>query len=628
MPEGALAPRRASTPKLSAAAHRRADGPRATSLRRASARAHNRAAAPLPKARVRPMIDFRHIRDRKIGQWAMAYLAGAWLLRQLLDLISDSFSLSQSVGRIAIILLSVGFLAVLVVAWYHGEKGAQRVTGIELLMLAGILVIAGVAGGFFGRSGGGGEAGRDPTARAPVVEQGSIAVLPFVNMSGDAGQDYFSDGLTEEILNVLAQLPQLRVASRTSAFAFKGKDVGIDSIGRALRVAHVLEGSVRKSAERIRVTAQLIDADNGFHLWSGNYDSDLRDIFAVQDSISRSIVEVLKLKLAEHDPDAPLAPEQTRDPEAHRLLLQGLAVSRPGTRGALADGAALLRQAIGRDSSFARAHAELAAILVIQSYLRQIPRGPGYEEARTEARRALALDPSSPEANSALAKIADWRDWDWPTAEQYYARALEANPNRARTLSDRAWLLMRLGRKEEAIRLSARAVELDPLSTAMISNLGSMYVYAGQLEQALRTYRDGMALETTDRSIFLPNLTLVLADLGRHNEAVQTGTRAVQTDPEDWFAKACLGYAHARAGARAQAEVILRQLEQRDDTSPYVLAVLNSVLGRKDRAFALLEQAVAARDDFAADVAVEPTLSDLRGDPRLDQLLQKAGLPH
>ena len=574
------------------------------------------------------MIDLRHLRERKLGQWAAAYLAGAWLLLQLLDLVSDSFALSQSVGRIAIILLSVGFLAVLVIAWYHGEKGAQRVGGVELLMLTGILAIAAAAVGFLGRPAPRTAADAPAATARPVVEQSSIAVLPFVNMSAEAAQEYFSDGLTEEILNVLAQLPQLRVASRTSAFAFKGKDVGIDSIGRALRVAHVLEGSVRTAADRVRVTAQLIDAVSGYHLWSDNYDSDLRDIFAVQDSISRAIVTALKLKLTAGAGEAPLAREQTRDPEAHRLLLQGLAVSRPGTREALAEGAALLRRAIARDPRFARARAELAGILVIQSYFRYIPREDGYEAARAEAKRALELDPASAEANSALGKIADWRDWDWASAEQYYARALAANPNRARTLSDRAWLLMRLGRTDEALAQSRRAVELDPLSTGMISNLGSMYVYAGNLERAIQTYRDGMALETSERSIFLPNITLVLADLGRDQEAVNTGLRAVQTDTADWLAAACLGYAYARAGSRREAEAVLRKLEGRDDVSPYYFAMMHAALGRKDRALALLEQAVNERDDFAADIAVDPVLKDLRGDPRLEQILDKAGLPH
>jgi hypothetical protein len=187
------------------------------------------------------MIDADRLRSRKLVQWGVAYLAAAWLILQLVDLLADNFSWPTSATRIATVLLAVGFLAALVIAWYHGEKGAQRVSGVEILMLAGILVIAGAAAAFFARSPHR-SAGEGPPARA-VAEQTSIAVLPFVNMSGKPDQEYFSDGLTEELLNVLAQLPELRVASRTSAFAFKGQEVGIDSIARALRVAHVLEGA-------------------------------------------------------------------------------------------------------------------------------------------------------------------------------------------------------------------------------------------------------------------------------------------------------------------------------------------------------------------------------------------------
>ena len=234
---------------------------------------------------------FARVRARKLFQWAAAYVAGAWLVLQLIDVLTDRLAWPDVIFRAAIVLLAVGFLAALVVAWYHGERGEQRVSGVELGMLAGIFTLAAVSVMYF--------AGTSPTAVAGDVpaadaapHAGSIAVIPFVNMSGDAEQEYFSDGLTEELLNVLAQQQGLRVASRTSSFAFKGSRVPVDSIARALRVAHVLEGSVRRDGEHIRITAQLIKADDGYHVWSQTYDRQLASVFAVQDEISRAIVRM------------------------------------------------------------------------------------------------------------------------------------------------------------------------------------------------------------------------------------------------------------------------------------------------------------------------------------------------
>jgi TolB-like protein/tetratricopeptide (TPR) repeat protein len=569
------------------------------------------------------------LKRRKLVQWALAYLAGAWLLLQLLDILAQPFAWPDLVLQATTVLLAVGFFATLVLAWYHGEKGAQRVTGIELLMLTGILTIAGAALAFVGR----GDSLEPPPAEsaasgvATVAEQGSIAVLPFVNMSSDSEQEYFSDGLTEELLNVLAQLPELRVASRTSAFAFKGKEVGIDSIGRALRVAHVLEGSVRKAGSTVRITAQLIDAVSGYHRWSASYDRDLRDVFAIQDEIARAIVSELRLTLSGRGPDAPLAREETADPEAHALVLRGIAAGRLGTPEGDIESIRLLREAVRRDSAYARARAELSASLFIGAYQRAVPHEEAAREARVEAGRALALDSTLAEAHVSLGLIVSWFDWDWQAAEGHFRRAVHFNPNHGKAHSNLGWLLMRVGRADEAIAEARRAVELDPLSAGARSNLGSMYAYARRAEESVRAYQEALAL-SPESPVMLANIALTYSDLGRHSEALDAAGQARRLATDDGFSLAAYGYAAAGADRPDEAEEVLRELDKVPGASPYLKAMVNAALGRRDEAFTLLEQAVEQRDELAADLGVDPAFDRLRDDPRMARLLQKAGLSY
>ena len=500
-------------------------------------------------------------------------------------------------------------------------------------MLAGILLIAGVAVALVSRSGKtadplaaaivGGPAAPGVLAAAPAPEQGSIAVLPFADMSPANDQEYFSDGLTEELLNVLAQIPELRVAARTSSFSFKGKNLPVDSVGRALKVGHVLEGSVRKAGDQVRITAQLIDAKTGFHMWSETYDRELKDVFAVQDEISKAVAEQLRLKLA---PGEQLAKQETTSPEAHTLLLKGIAAHRQSTRESFAEAERLFRQAVERDPRYAQAHARLSNTLMLRAYNRHVPLEEGYARARAAAERALALDPKQSEAHAVLGRIADTRDWNFAAAEAHFRRALEANPGDARGRSLRAWLLMRLGKPEEAVREARRATELDPLSMAAYNNLGAMYSYAGQPQKAVEAFEAALALAPNAVPI-ASNLALSYSDLNRHADAIRTAERARALDAKDSFTLASLGYVYGRVGKRAEAERALAALRGQPDASPYLIATIYAGLGDRERAFGMLEQAVEKRDDSVPDLGVDPVFNDLRGDPRMQRLLQKIGLP-
>lgn len=582
-----------------------------------------------------PVISIEALKERKLVQWFIAYAAGAWVLLEVLALLGDAFAWPPLMLRWATVFLACGIPFVLVLAWYHGEKGAQRVSGVEIAMLAGILVIAGALlsrVAVDGQAGVAGEASEAPASRdasdilpAAVVvpEQNSIAVLPFVNMSSDPEQEFFSDGITEELLNVLAQLPELRVAARTSSFAFKGDEVGIDSIARALNVRHVLEGSVRKSENRVRITAQLIDADNGFHMWSESYDRDLDDVFAVQDEITQAIVSQLRLRLP--GSNGPLAKVETADAEAHTLLLKALQVARPATGDALEQAGALLEQAIERDPEYARAHATLAFNREAQVYYKYVPSADGLADARSAAERALELDPEEFRAHFMLGTFASEYDWDWAAAERSFARAMEINPSATIVHSLPWFLLMRLGRTEEALASADRAIELDPVSAKILGNAATLYWMAGQPERARQMFEESIQL-FPGSPVQHANFSYLHSQQGRHEDAIRTARKSRDLAPEYSGAVTALAYALARSGDQAGAEVELRTLQEMPQVSPYLLAGVHAAMGRREQVLDLLERAIDERDNLVLDLGWDQVFAEYRDEPRVRAILERIGL--
>ena len=366
-------------------------------------------------------------------QWGVGYLAAAWALLEVLGFLSDAFGWPQGLVRGAAVLFGAGFLAALVIAWYHGERGSQRVTAVEVALVA-VLVLAGAAGAWqaAGSAPGGtdesaaGEAG--PTAGTALPDQGSIAVLPFVDMSPAGDQEYFSDGITEELLNVLAQIDGLRVAARTSSFQFKGKNLDVREVGDRLGVRTILEGSVRKADDQVRITAQLIDATNGFHLWSDAYDRELRNVFAVQDEIAGAIVDALKLQLLAPPVTVAIGPA---DPEAHDAYLLGLHDFHSRSESSLRRAIEHYGRAIELDPSFSAAHAALALTWAVLPYYSPVPPREAFANAEAAARRALEIDARIAQAHTTLAYVRANRDWDLPGAAEIYRQALALNPNLA-----------------------------------------------------------------------------------------------------------------------------------------------------------------------------------------------------
>jgi TolB-like protein/Tfp pilus assembly protein PilF len=439
------------------------------------------------------MAFWQELKRRRVGKVAVAYGAVAWGVTEAASVVLPALYVPEWAMTFIVVFLLVGFPIAMVLAWVFDATpdGIQRTEPLpdvpprnRVLTRAAygaavLIAMAGLAYLLYERG----------LGRAQAADgHSSIAVLPFANLSGDPAQDYFSDGMSEELLNLLARVPGLQVAARTSAFAYKGKNVDIRQVGRELGVETVLEGSVRQAAGEVRITAQLIDAETGFHLWSETYDRKLEDIFAVQDEIAQAIVERLRIQLAPKEQQlAQREQPPTRDVEAYELYLQGQAIWKRRGEDNLRRAIELYQQALARDPAFARAHAALASAYVVL---------PGYSEAEDDeeqflpkaedaARQALAIDPKIGEAHAVLAQINSDRG-NLLDAESGFFFAISLEPNAPTPHHWYSILLNKVGRLDEALEQARRAFELDPSSPILASNLANAYLLRGEDSAALR----------------------------------------------------------------------------------------------------------------------------------------------
>ncbi len=412
----------------------------------------------------------QRLRERKLGQWALAYLTGAWVVLQVLGLAAESYDWPRIVMQTSFGVIALGFVVALVLAWYHGERGTQKFSGTELLILTLLLAIGGALLWRFAHSTHGSAAASTSAAnQAANTDRKSIAVLPFVNMSGDKDNEYFSDGISEEILNVLAKTPDLHVAARTSSFAFKGKSMELPAIALELNVRMVLEGSVRKQGDRVRITAQLIDAKTGFHVWSQTYDRNLQDIFAIQDEIAKSIGDALEVKLG----DAPKAGKNsvgTSNLKAYDLYLRGIALWQTRRDKELWQAIDLFDQATKADPKFAQGYAGQALVYaILRDYSTRISYAESLQRATDSAERALALDPTLPEPFAAMGMVA-MREVRRTTADTLLTRSIALRPSFATAYQWRGTLLMTNGDLAGGLASLERASALDPRSLVVAEN--------------------------------------------------------------------------------------------------------------------------------------------------------------
>ena len=501
----------------------------------------------------------------------------------------------------------------------------QLALGVVALLAVGVLLFL----KFGGRPKSEGSATNSPAATAPIAaDQKSIAVLPFVNMSADKADEYLSDGMTEELLNVLAQVPGLHVPGRSSCFAFKGRteDNIFRKLGEQLHVATVLEGSVRKSGDKLRITAQLINVADGFHLWSQTYDRDMKDILAVQTEVAQQVVQVLQVKLGVEATRA-LAKASTKNPEAHRLYLLGRYHFSKNTQAGGSDAIQAFNQAIELDPGYAQAYCGLA-----DNYIALGGSLLSFKEASAKgkdaAEKAVSLDPDLADAHLSLG-LALVGYYDWLGVEREMKRALELNPDLALAHDGYATVLSFRGHFDESIRQSAKAVELDSLSPLMSCNLGFYLYGARRFDEAIAQYRNTLALD--------PNFALAHLGLGGSLflkgdpvSALVEMRKAESLDPNPWY-MGCFGCVLAASGDRAKAEQVLRDLEvmaKKTYVTPAARMVIYLGLGEKEKALDWLEICYAERDGVCCWLKVDPVYDSLRKEPRFQAVLKKVGLDH
>lgn len=565
------------------------------------------------------------LRRRNVFRVAVLYLVAAWLILQVADLLGPVLALPDWSIRLVLLLLLLGFPLTLIFSWVYEltpeglklEKTIDRTASITpvtgrridvLIVLLLVLAIAAVVADRLIPEWG---------PASPAFE--SVAVLPFVNMSGDEENEYFSDGLSEELLNLLAQIPELHVAARTSAFSFKGKEVTIPEVAAALNVNHVLEGSVRRSGDRVRITAQLIEAANGHHLWSKSYDRTLGDIFAVQDEIAAAVVAELELNLlGAHTPEA-----RPTDPQAYALYLRGNHFRDRRAEADLERAIGYYQRALELDEDYAPAWAGLARAYANQADYGQRPIDASYEQARAAAKRALAIDPRLAAGHAAMGWIHTFYDWDWAAADEAFQRALALAPNDALVLRSSGSVARTLGHWDESIALRRQAVARDPLQASGYQSLAISLMYAGRLDEAEDAVRQASELKADQ-----PGVHYVLAVIALQRGEAKAALAAMDMERSELWRLVGFPLVYHALGRQDDSDAALAELEARHaGDGAYQIAQAHAFRGERDPAFSWLERAHAQRDSGLTQIKGDPLLAGLEGDPRHAAFLEKMNLP-
>jgi serine/threonine-protein kinase len=574
------------------------------------------------------------LRRRRVIRALVVWGLVAFAVLQVYEPVMHGLHLPEWTLSFVVVALGLGFPITAAVAWVFDLKAggiektpavagtpgpASRWRRLRLALLLLGLGAAAAAPGlvyFFVWSGPARRAVERTAASPPAEATPSIAVLPLVNLSSDREQEYFSDGLTEELLNLLAKVPGLRVAARTSAFAFKGKNEDLRAIGQKLNVANVLEGSVRKSGDQVRITTQLISVSDGFHLWSETYDRKITDVFAVQDEIATAVVSALKLKLLQ--PPGP-AGRRTISAEAHDLYLRGLYFWNLRTDQALQQAAGFFRQAIAADPGYALAYVGLADAIEIRNGYAWVRSDQLRVQAKAAALRALELDPGLGEAHATLGIIL-CDGLDVGEGIDHYRKAIALRPDYATAHHWYATALASLGRLDEATQQIDLALQLDPTSRIINSNAGGIATSARDYALAERRYRSALEL-APDFATARAGLAILYALQGRKEEAL---AEIAKVSPQE-ESRAERSIVYALAGRRPEAERLASELEAlstRSYVPGAVLAASWTALGDKDRAFAALRRTCQERESAWLDaIKVHPMYQGLRADPRFAQIL-------
>ncbi|HSE13407.1 MAG TPA: tetratricopeptide repeat protein [Rudaea sp.] len=556
------------------------------------------------------------LKRRKVYQAAAFYAAAAWLLVQIATQVLPFFELPNGWVRLIVVVAIAGFPIAITLAWFYEwtpagfrrESEAERTESISRIV---------------------GEAldrkvftPRKFATLSPQANDQSIAVLPFVDMSEKKDHEYFSDGLAEELLNLLAQLPQLRVIARTSSFSFKGKDVDIATIATALNVASILEGSVRRAGNTLRVTAQLIRTTDSSHLWSQTYERELADVFAVQDDIAHAVVAALKVKLLpeQHVPNV----LRTESTEAYDLYLLGQDFFRRGRYDDCLRALPVFQRALELDPQYAPAYAGLAGAQSAAADFALSParRASGKHEALASAEKAISLAPDLADGYVMRGQIRYRHIWDWKGAEADYQRALTLDPNRSDALTGYALAQANLGRSEEALALARRATDADPLSWLAWTFYGLVLHNIGRIAEARAAFVH--ALEISPNATFT-RLGLGLLDL--HDGDAKSALEHFRCAGEG-YAQAGIAMAEHTLGHARESQAALDELKAKYVAGfSFQIAQVHAWRGEKDDALEWLERAYEQHDPGILRLRSDPQLWLLQDDPRYVALIQNLNYP-
>jgi TolB-like protein/Flp pilus assembly protein TadD len=578
-----------------------------------------------------PRNFFSELKRRNVYKVAVAYVVGGWALSQGIAQVFPVFDVPNWAIRLVVLLVMIGFPIALIVAWAFevtpqgikrteaADAAGQRSRGVAWIYVVLIGAVFSVGLFFIGRYTASRTIDESGRPGGPSLPAKSIAVLPLINESGDPKDEYFSDGLSEELIAALAQISGLKVIGRSSSFRFKERKEEPKTIGEKLGVSTLLEGTVRKQGDKVRIVAELINAADGIELWTRTFDRELKDIFAVQEEIARAVAESLKVTLLGSDSAQKSAPKNV---EAHNAYLQGhfhlVRRSVEDFRKAID----YYDQAIQLDPDYALAYAERAEAWAIFGDLTG-QRPTAYPKARSDAEKGVAIAPALAEARAALGFVRCLVDWKFADGLAELKRAKELSPANPTANDLLARNIVYLGRFDEAERQARQAVELDPLSTVAHANLARVLFYAGKLDEADAVARKSAELQPTGASNHRWQV-LVAAQRGDGAAAL----REAQLEADEGYRRFELAVAQYVVGDRQAADAALADLlAKAREGFAYQIAEVYAVRGEKDKAFEWLQIALDDRDAGMLSLLVDPLMRSLRDDPRYNKFLAKLGLP-
>jgi TolB-like protein/Flp pilus assembly protein TadD len=590
-----------------------------------------------------PRNFFAELKRRNVYKVAVAYAVVGWLIAQIATQIFPFLEIPNWIVRLVILLIAIGFPIALVIAWAFEAtpQGIKRTEVADAIptttghkrhaWIFVVIVGAALSGGLFFIGRYTAQTTRQSEAATGFsLPQKSIAVLPFDNLSRDPDNAYFAEGVQDEILTRLAKVADLKVISRTSTQRFKSAPANLPDIAKQLGVAHILEGSVQKSNDQVRVTVQLINALTDAHLWADTYDRKLIDIFAVESEIAKTIADTLQAKLTGSEKQM-MASQPTSNTEAYELYHKGRSLWEKRSGDNIPKAIVFYEQAIARDPNYALAYAGLAQSYILLPFYTGADRLGVIPKAKDAALKALRLDSNLAEAHLALGKILFFGEIDLAGAMREYKRAIELKPNDA---TAHHWLgndtLAALGRFDEAIAEGKRAVELDPLSPVINVDFGTTFYYAGRYDESAAQLRKALAIDPTFFYAHF-NLGIVLQVTGDLSGAIAEYEKAKQLSSDNTLVSTLCAQAKAQAGDKDAALRMLSELDkisQQREVVGYLRALLYLSLNKKNEALRWLEQGFEERDGPNIGwIMVDPLLNSLHGDPRFEDLVQKVTRP-